>query len=651
MKLEMSSYLHKVPNTGITNLSNLKLIVFIMFCATLLFIITSSRYLTGSESLGQIPSEIPKSSEQLNEELSQQINSKLHKLASFDKFNSFPLLNKHMKDDIYGSMTLETFTDPLPYLENYNEEENSQQNYLICSEKLMFPSKIKLTKQQYLPADLQQFLGVLNNMRPYHDMVEKAKAYFISDLREEKKWFRFAGSSIWLPQFQCHYMVSRYLYSPNGVANHAFASFLYIQLFDSDWKELPSHTTLDIPFEQTEANSIFKIFKPKQKYANFRNSTYPQILPIPFDYKLPIETKKYYYGPEDPRILLRSNPLGFDEPLIVFNMKGLKLTKRVMYSYLPFSNTLKLLKKRREPFANIEKNWTPFKSVAQPSKTQTTVHFIYSMIPLEVLACDIDSGLCDILQKPAKHDFNYVGGLRGGTQLVSLPLNETIPSEIRAKLPIPKNRQVYIGWARTHLNNCGCGDSMYRPNFITLVEDYDDVTDKYYYKIGDISGYFDFAAKIEPWSKQVLDEEGNLYEKAEQCQGRNVLIPNSIAYWDVGSIKLAGTEYQKHDFKDMFSSGKVSDFNANEIVFNDYMGVTLSSADRDVSIVHVKGLLNYILQLPSLVDDSLVINKEWTFQKKGHDLNVRCAMIASKEYCKSYAIKQGVKIDEKSEET
>ena len=36
--------------------------------------------------------------------------------------------------------------------------------------------------------------------------------------------------------------------------------------------------------------------------------------------------------------------------------------------------------------------------------------------------------------------------------------------------------------------------------------------------------------------------------------------------------------------------------------------------------------------------------------KKGHDLNVS-AMIASKEYCKSYAIKQGVKIDEKSEET
>ena len=39
-----------------------------------------------------------------------------------------------MKDDIYGSMTLETFTDPLPYLENYNEEEYSQQNYPICSE-------------------------------------------------------------------------------------------------------------------------------------------------------------------------------------------------------------------------------------------------------------------------------------------------------------------------------------------------------------------------------------------------------------------------------------------------------------------------------------------------------------------------------------
>lgn len=79
--------------------------------------------------------------------------------------------------------------------------------------------------------------------------------------------------------------------------------------------------------------------------------------------------------------------------------------------------------------------------------------------------------------------------------------------------------------------------------------------------------------------------------------------------------------------------------------------MTLSSADRDVSIVHVKGLLNYILQLPSLIDDSLVVNNEVTFQKKGHDLNVRCAMIASKEYCKSYAIKHGVKIDENPDET
>ena len=651
MKLHLSTYSYKNPNMDVTNLSKLKLILFTMFCATLLFIVTSSRYLTGSESFGVVPSEIPKPTVELNEEFSHQINLKLQELASFDKFNSFPLVDKHMKDDIYRSMTLETFTDPLPYLENYNEEEYSELNYPICSEKLAFPNEIKLTKQEYLPADLQQFLDILINMKPYYNMIEKAKSYFISDLPEKKKWFRFAGSSIWLPQFKCHYMVSRYLYSPNGVANHAFASFLYIQLFDSDWKELPPNTTLDIPFEQTPTDSIFKFYKLKQRYADFRNSTYPQILPIPFDYKLPTETKKYYYGPEDPRILLRTNPLGFDEPLIVFNMKGLKLTKRVMYSYLPFSNTLKLLKKRQEPFANIEKNWTPFKSVAQPSRVQTTIHFIYSMIPLEVLACDIDSGLCDILQKPAKHDYNYVGGLRGGTQLVSLPLNETIPSEIRTKLPIPKNRQVYIGWARTHLNNCGCGDSMYRPNFITLVEDYDEVNDKYYYKIGDISGYFDFAAKIEPWSKQVLDEEGNLYEKAEQCEGRNVLIPNSIAYWDVESIQLAGIEYHKQNFQEMFSNGKVPDFSTNEIVFNDYMGVTLSSADRDVSIVHVKGLLNYILQLPSLIDDSLVVNNEVTFQKKGHDLNVRCAMIASKEYCKSYAIKHGVKIDENPDET
>ena len=170
------------------------------------------------------------------------------------------------------------------------------------------------------------------------------------------------------------------------------------------------------------------------------------------------------------------------------------------------------------------------------SESQNTMKFVYSFEPLEVLECSIYSGFCSILQKSEKEDYNYFGDLRGGTQLIQLPIfsSQLIPDSLSSIFKLPENRKVYVGWARTHLNDCGCGDSMYRPNFILLIEDYTIVDKKYSYRISDISGYFDFNAEIVPWYPD--ETKGIVPGISGECLGRNVLTPNSIAYWEIESV-------------------------------------------------------------------------------------------------------------------
>ncbi|KAG7664943.1 uncharacterized protein J8A68_001529 [[Candida] subhashii] len=606
-------------------------------------------------------------------QISPEFQEKLKNLASFDKVMSFPLSTQSM-DGEYTPVSLKTYTDPFSYINDKPSDYEFNENDMCRNIK--FEERFEVSKQLYLDASHESFLIELNKHKEFADLIETARRKFKPTIPEDKQWFRFGGSSVWLPQYNCHYMVSRVLYTPSGIANKAFASFLYIQLFDQDWRELPPKT-LDIPYEE---NVVKKVLNSDgtfdeivmDKILKFRQQTFPQVLPIQFDYMMHVANDKYYYGPEDPRIMLRRNPLGFDEPLIVFNMKDLQIVKRVMHLYLPFSHNLKILRKRSEKFANIEKNWTPFISKAKPinqidSKGDVNINFIYSILPLEVLVCDIDTAVCDFLQRPIKEDYDYIGPLRGGSQLIPLPISDIIPDTIKEKFTLPPNRQIYIGWARAHLNDCGCGESMYRPNLIILVEDYDPTNDKFYYKLGDVSEYFDFRATVPPWIIPKLDEKGTLIEEAKpkQCEGRNVLIPNSIAYWDIGSIIKDGTLYYRQYFPNIPTDEEIADKKAakvikqkaggifkkretskrsnifGEVIFNDYMGVTLSAADKDVSIVHVKGLLNYILQLPALFEDSSVIDNPSLFQQRGFDFNNKCAMIASYGYCQDYGRQHG----------
>lgn len=589
-------------------------------------------------------------------------NSFLSKISSLyskdgDKqalIDKFPLDAALTDNALYTETKMKSYGDPAPYMLGKPADFEIKEEE-ICK-RLEYESEFHVSKQAFLLADYERVQKTLKESPEYNKLINEANEKFKPTIPMEHRWFRFGGSSVWLPQYELHYMVSRILYTPSGIPNKSFVSFLYIQLFDKNWVEM-DETTLTVPYEKkimrsvTNADGSVTEALLETKLGS-REVTYPSFLPISFDVQMEVPSGKYYFGPEDPRILLRKNSLGFEEPLIVFNMKNKNLVKRVMHLYLPFSNHLQVLKKRSEPYAYVEKNWTPFISKINADK----INFIYSIDPLEILTCDVETATCDFLQKALKEDFNYVGPLRGGTQLVDLPFDNLMPDHILDKYRLPKNRNIYIGWARAHLNKCGCGESMYRPNMIILIEDYNPEEDRFYYKLSDVSEYVDFNAHVPPWTIPKLDDNGNLLELAQpkECEGRNVLIPNSIAYWEIESVVKDTTLYLRKFFDRIPTDEQIIDSHAHKVVknaprdstairlsFNDYMGVTLSAADSDVSIVHIKGLLNYILNLPSLFDESTLVLGISKFQPRGYDMNNKCAMSASRKYCVKYAESHG----------
>ena len=119
-----------------------------------------------------------------------------------------------------------------------------------------------------------------------------------------------------------------------------------------------------------------------------------------------------------------------------------------------------------------QKNWTPFISEDSTNKFDSYIYFCVSvgkfgcfeMQPTWDVAgdCVFDYRLDETLVPQ-----NKVGPLRG-TQLVNL--RQVIPRSVYHRL-LPSHREIFIGFARTHLDNCGCGKVMYRPNLVILVKD------------------------------------------------------------------------------------------------------------------------------------------------------------------------------------
>lgn len=269
----------------------------------------------------------------------------------------FPVHDELFQQSNLIPLSIRTYGDPFKYIKASDITEDDLTEAKMCP-KLKYEAKIEVSRQKFLDVPFQKIESALSKYPDINHLVEKAYGFHKSKFPKETQWLRFAGSSVWLNEYEVHLMVLRIYNSPSGIPNKGYVSFLYVQLYDRNWNELPP-TTLSVPYQQDTLRTVVEPdgtirHEVIDTELSYRDVEYPSILPIPFDRELQSDGD-WYYGPEDPRMILRRNPMGFDEPLIVFNMKSLRLLERVMHLYLPFSTHFTVLQRRDTPFTHVEK--------------------------------------------------------------------------------------------------------------------------------------------------------------------------------------------------------------------------------------------------------------------------------------------------------
>lgn len=428
-----------------------------------------------------------------------------------------------------------------------------------------------------------------------------------------RHWFRFSGSSVWLQEYGVHFMSSRFVYSQSGHRNSPAFSLMYGQVFDKDWNELKL-CKLVVPTNDLNHKNMGKSRK-SQKYTTL---SWPNFIPIPFFHEFDHSDGRFL-GPEDGHLSLMINKAGHEEPVMVFNSKHIKYFKaskkgtitkypRSMYMAFPFqfqygkhnmygrneeNHSTNLYNKAVEfvipdfPARYKAKNWVPFINYDERKENGYDKHLylIYRWADLEILKCDLD-GICRFVYR-RDHDIRIdddVGDLRGGTQMVNI--NEILEKGLIDR-KIPKGRQIWAGFPRSHLVDCGCGTVMYRPHFAVLVLDSEN------YRLSHITSSIGFDVPVTGW---------DLTDPMFVCEGGgNVLTSNGISMWNVLRNEHGDIE--------------------------DYLTLMLSIGDFDVHSVDIKGVLGQILNMEELFEEK---------QRGYNDINLLSAMERSVEYCGGY---------------
>lgn len=495
----------------------------------------------------------------------------------------------------------------------------------------------------------------LLELAPYFNMQLRLQ---VKHLVCHRHWFRLAGSSVYLEQYGYHLLVSRLAYSPDGKRQDPKFSLAYAQLYDKNWREVKD-VTLIVPTNEDGAEL-------RVEGQTFKAVHYPQIVPVPIfhNYRF-IETK--YLGPEDPRLLLAKNEKGHEEPMMVFNLVHQKyefadddedeflLKKPTPYRSMwvsypwqaqkgkqnvddrltsPHDNSTYSrsveLRIKNLPRQEKQKNWTPM--ISEVDRAQfgfdKTMLFVYRWASLEILKCDLDTGVCGFVYQ---HNENLrasssVGPFRGGTPMANIRHVLQAQNFDTAQLQklLPPNREIWVGFARAHLVKCGCGNDLYRPNLVVIVKDSIKVDGelKDVYRLSQVSSFASLKMEVVPWDPQ---------KPWKLCSGTNALIPNGISEWRI----------THHD----------SDEAANMLDFVDELVLTVSMSDITVNKVSLRGLLKELMKDKSLfltpaTDDTKVNEKklripnESEYKAKSmlgfNNDNLVCAMLASVKFCSDY---------------
>ena len=505
---------------------------------------------------------------------------------------------------------------------------------------------IKVGQPMNMPVSLKKILmDLMKNNQDYNQEIatffnkENNLEKLIKEEAVENFWFRLAGSAVWLQQYGVYLMTSRLIFSPKRVKNRPVVSIIVAHVYDQNWNELQD-VELVVPTNHFDLND------ETDTGTKFAAITYPTVLPIPFYHNASYLNDRYY-GPEDPRILLTKNPQGFEEPLMVFNAQHRKIVQteqtnendfgikfkqyRSMFVAWPwqFQRGKKIteelssdsrtdlqmytriveLGRKDIPRRNLEKNWTPFIRFSDRQQFQHDryLYFVYRWKNIEILKCPLSNtgdrslSICEYeYRMDDQMDRNSpVGELRGGTQMINVndllySYSDYVP-EAKQLYDSIKNREIWIGFARSHLEACGCGGSMYRPNLVVMT------SEQGKYSINAISSSLSLNVPVRGW----IDGGG-------LCDGGSVLIPNCIANWVVG---------HKDD------------------KLNDMLTLAYSVSDKTVEVIKVTGILKSLVR--SETNDQLSDK----FLTNISNDNIDCALKTSREYCHKYgeAVKKGQK--------
>ncbi|KAI5951802.1 hypothetical protein KGF54_004877 [Candida jiufengensis] len=601
----------------------------------------------------------------------------------------------------------QTSDQPAPNPQNPNPEEENPQDSIISTNQLKEPQKpvfecsdksreieFKVSEYENRNVDLKKILyEFMASSNPYYEEIKALIPTLKQQLEENtfaENWFQLIGSSVWLEQYGVHLLTSRIFYTQTGNKVQPVISFVYVQAFDSNWNEI-ENLELIMPNGNTVTNYKDYI-KDENKNGKLKYKTvkYPQFLPIPIYHNVQKQTG-VFYGPEDPRLILIKNKLGYEEPVIIFNAYHRKFSKIKTNDndegsiYFDFHRSIfigwlwetQIGKNNIEEFdetytkheytkvkelilpnfkrTNKEKNWSPFIDLNERDKNgyDKSINLIYQFKNLKILKCYFHKEYCE--WEYMMNEIKTINEFRGGTQLINLrtileKINNpksnkkgkelTLKSKKLNKLNYLLNSsslnfQIWIGFARIALTNCGCGDKFYRPNMFVLVKIGE------FYKISHISNSLDFKnIKIKQWDTK--DE--NL------CSGKNLIIPNGISSWEI--LDNGNSKEEQEDLLTLF----------------------FSRADVTVDFIYIKGLLNslfkdkdddYIFKLYSenfnYGNNQVIKNKgERTYNHEINQLtskifkfndftnfNVECSIKNAKQYCIDYS-KQYIKTSETS---
>ncbi|RCK65100.1 Beta-mannosyltransferase 6 [Candida viswanathii] len=396
--------------------------------------------------------------------------------------------------------------------------------------------------------DFEFMLQRLDYQLKNEEAMSKLASFFQDRLDYYLKWkvyhfhfYQFAGTSVYLKNHGVHLMVSRVIHSLKGRKGDPQISLLYAQVYDTNWQEL-TNVELILPVRDIHGDKVLQ------------KLTFPRFLLTPFYHNAEF-TKQRWYGPEDARMLLSINEDGDEEPVIIYNAYHRKIHNqtevstndkvitlnfdfyRSMFITWPFRYQLgKLntdgfeysafdnvtynkaleLKIEGQPRKQVEKNWTPFFDPKLRNPNDKFIHMVYQWDGLQILKCDLetlaseDGGLTKY--SSCRFEFNEqptdiqdaFGPIRGGTELIPMD-------------GLDKERQVWIGFLRTHINKCGCGKAMYRPNFVVLEKQSNQ------FKVTHLSSYLSLNIPVPGWKDPDV-----------QCSSKDpsALIPNGISNWE-----------------------------------------------------------------------------------------------------------------------